>query len=185
MNELINEIEKANDAPQKGDLSAVRRLAEDLLDLYDQKGILEAKLAALTGMIRTIETETLPEKMTEAGSNASEITFKDLDSKLMVKPWVNASPKDKQAVHQWLIEHGYDGLIKTETKLTFGKGEHSKAAKVAIQLVELGYEPETKETVHPMTLQAFVRDQLEQGEDLPDFFGVATGVSVKLKKLEK
>jgi uncharacterized protein (DUF362 family) len=43
-------------------------------------------------------------------------------------------------------------------------------------LVNTGYEPNQKTVVHPQTLKAFVKEQLESGKELPlDLLGAYAG----------
>ena len=54
-----------------------------------------------------------------------------------------------------------------------GKGETEVAAQAMAALIEAGLEPEAKYAVHPQTLGAWVREMLEEGEDIPiDILGV-------------
>jgi hypothetical protein len=49
-------------------------------------------------------------------------------------------------------------------------------------LKQKGLDPAVKESVHPQTLNAFVKEQLTSGKDLPaDLFGVYVGSRAKLK----
>jgi hypothetical protein len=75
----------------------------------------------------------------------------------------------------WLREHGYGAIIKNVISAEFGKGEDEKALEAATVLAEAGFKPSQKESVHPMTLKAFVKEQMEKGNEVPaDLLGVFT-----------
>jgi hypothetical protein len=47
----------------------------------------------------------------------------------------------------------------------------------------LGYEPKQKVWVEPMTLKAFVREQISEGVDIPmETFGIFVGAETKISK---
>jgi hypothetical protein len=68
----------------------------------------------------------------------------------------------------------------------FGKGEDSDA-KIAVQaLKDLGHEPVDKQSVHPMTLKSFIREQYESGSNFPaDLFGAFVGNKTKIAPAKK
>jgi len=46
-----------------------------------------------------------------------------------------------------------------------------------------GFSPEQKRDIHPQTLKAFVRDQVESGNEFPmDVFGAYVGQRANIKK---
>jgi hypothetical protein len=85
----------------------------------------------------------------------------------------NISEERKPAAFGWLREHNYDGIIKTAVNATFGKGEAQRAADACAVLIEAGYDASVTDSVHPQTLKAFVKEQLEAGTAIPiDTFGI-------------
>ena len=74
----------------------------------------------------------------------------------------------------WLTDHGFGGIIKTEVSVLFGAGEHDRALELTSELNEHGYSgAQMAETVHPSTLKAFVKEQLAAGTALPfDLLGI-------------
>ena len=62
-------------------------------------------------------------------------------------------------------------------------GEDSIANEFIDKVKSLGYQPIQKLSVHAMTLKAFVREQIAEGNDLPmDTFGVFVGAETKISK---
>ena len=68
----------------------------------------------------------------------------------------------------------------TTSKVVYG----AKSANEFIDKIStLGYEPTQKVWVEPMTLKAFVREQINEGSELPmDTFGVFVGAETKISK---
>ena len=68
------------------------------------------------------------------------------------------------------IEHG--GIIKHEVFLSSVRTKGRKLLDAVQSLKQKGLDPAVKESVHPQTLNAFVKEQMTSGKDLPaDLFG--------------
>ena len=93
-------------------------------------------------------------------------------------------PKDNmESAYKWLRDNGYGDLIKNEIAVPFGRGEDERANDLLKTLVNNGYEPNQKTVVHPQTLKAFVKEQLESGKELPlDLLGAYAGQKTVIKK---
>lgn len=159
-----------------GELAARQlKLEQELTDLEDQ---LKAKKEELT----QVSEKDLPEALAECG--LSEIKLLD-GSKVTVKPYYQASPpKEKyEEAMAWLRTHGHGDLIKNDVTVSFGKGEDTNAAEFKTQLIQAGTSFTDKTGVHPMTFKAFVREQVETGQNLPfDLLGVYIGQKTSIKK---
>ena len=130
-----------------------------------------------------LATEQIPMLMDEMG-----IERVDVDgATVTLKPFVSASiPADrKQEAFDWLREHGLDDIIKNDIIVSFGRGQDNAAGDVMYDLEQKGFHPEQKTHIHSMTLKAFIREQVEQGNSIDlDMFGayVARTAEVKRKK---
>lgn len=101
------------------------------------------------------------------------------------KPFYKASiTKDNEAeCFGWLEKNNHDELIKNIVSVRFGKGDNDQASKLVEDLEQNGLAPDQKRKVEPMTLNAFVGEQINKGTDLPiDIFNVYMGNKVKIKK---
>lgn len=158
------------------DLKQITALAERQLDLEALIEEAEENLKSLKEQHRAVSENDLPEAMEEAGM----LEFKLSDGRkiTIVTKYYASIPNDRIAdAFRWLRERGHDGIIKRDITVQFGKGDDELAAKYAKWLRDrLGDKPVTikdKEHVHHSTLRAFVREQIEEGEDIPmDSFGV-------------
>lgn len=122
-------------------------------------------------MLRT-EREDLPDLMRELG--VSEFALRT-GEKITVKEDVDASitGKTRAGALQWLITNGFGGLIKTEVLARFDRGAHEEAEAFARRVAETHDDIELKETVHPGTLKAFVKEQMAGGAAVPvDLFNI-------------
>lgn len=73
----------------------------------------------------------------------------------------------------WLEANGHGGIIKQDVTVTFGTKEAERAAILVAAIKASGEVPKVKKTVNHQTLSALVREQLEEGADLPmDLLGV-------------
>jgi hypothetical protein len=132
-------------------------------------------------LLRRISEVDLPEAMRDAGG----ITRVDLEGGLRVevKPYYEASISQAHAAEAfaWLRNNGHADLIKREVRVLFGRGEDEAAAATIDSLRATGLEPDEKIAVHPQTLRAFVREQLEAGQNLPhDLLGIYAGQRAKI-----
>src|SRR5690606_40499508 len=82
----------------------------------------EEFLKQLKDELRRVVEQDLPEAMDEVGMTKFEL---DDGSKIEVKNFYSASiPEDrKEEAFNWLKENNFDGMIKAEVKVSFGKGE--------------------------------------------------------------
>lgn len=177
--DLLND---ATSAPSHDALSEVAQLAARQIELEDAIEATEAQLTALKEKLARVRDDELPSALAEHG--LSEIAMRD-GSRVKVIDVVRASipAAHRDAAFRWLDEHGFGDLVKHEIKATFGRGEEAEAQASIDALRGMGVDAEDKRTVHPQTLGAFVREQLEQGAPIPrDVFGVFVGRSTKISR---
>lgn len=150
---------------------SMERLAELAhLQVEAEKNVTHAEeqLKAAKEALRVINEEALPELMDQMGME----TFTTKDGiKVDVKETIRASiPKAKAPEAMgWLRANGHDKMIKRQISVI---ANNDKQGDEIVQLVK-DYEFTDNATVHPMTLGAFVREQMEAGVSLPtDLLGV-------------
>lgn len=164
---------------------ALKRITELAKLMRTQEVAVAAAELALANLKRDLlrtKREDLPELMRECElknftlTDGSEIELKD-DVQCAI------TEQNKPLAHKWLVDHEYDGIIKTAVAMPFGRGEHETALEVAAKISqEYGRQAEVTETVHPQTLRAFVRERLEAGEKIPtDLFSIFPFTEAKVK----
>ena len=157
------------------DLSEIADLAKKQMELEDAKIKTEQMLKDINENLRAIADTALPDKMSECGLSSFAL---DSGLTIKVKPYYSGKIKkeDEEACFSWLRNNDHGDLIKNIVSATFGSGEDSKARSARIMLEDQGYNTEQKESVHSMTLKAFIREQVEKGGEIPrDLFNVYVG----------
>lgn len=162
----------------------IKALVLRQISLEDEIDDKEEELKSLKRQLNQVRTKDLPELADEL-----EVTLIRLDNgdTIEIKDTIRASlpaRADRRAIGlAWLRDNGHDGLIQRELKLSFGRGDDDIASSTKEQLEETGLIVFDKESVHPQTLAAFIREQLENGEEIPlDVLGGHEMREAKIKR---
>lgn len=167
------------------ELSSVSALAALQLKLESELAAAEAEVERVKDALREITEQKLPEAMMNIGMES--FSLKD-GTYVSVTKFYRASISEDRAseAYAWLRENNYADLIKREIKTKFGKGEDQRAMKLAMTLAKMKIPFEDKESVHPQTLKAFVREMVEGGKEFPmDLLGVYIGNKSKVTPATK
>jgi len=150
-------------------LSALAQKARDLEhEINEDTVTLEEKKGQLDKIIKRF----IPDIMQELGMSEFKLTD---GAQVKIKESIAASisAENKPAAFAWLAEHNYDGIIKTKVISEFGKGEIENANKALAAIQLAGFDASLDQSIHPMTLKAFVKERLEAGESIPvDTFSI-------------
>lgn len=152
-------------------LTEVVTAATVQLGLQEEVQRLEGILKDYKEKLRFQSQQVLPNLMAEVGIDS--LTLPN-GFKVSIKDEIYAKiPEDSaDKAFSWLREHDLDGIIKTNVFVDFGKGEDEKAQKTLDILHAAGIPALSKSTIHPMTLKAFLKEQVFNGKDIPlDLFG--------------
>ena len=129
---------------------------------------IEAELKAAKAERLLLVQRTVPEALNECGIASFETTDGHV---VRLKKVIDAhiTVKNREAAQQWLIDNGYEDLIKNNITVALTKGQHNMAAAIAADLREkYQLSPEVKQSIHPQTFKAFVRERVEAGDQLPE-----------------
>ena len=179
---LEEEMLADSQLPSDQGLGKISTLAERYTDLDEEIKDAETRLKILKEQARDIAEKQLPEAMAEIG--VAKFTLTD-GSEVTVKPYYSAKISDdkREECFTWLQDHGHEALIKEDVVLSFNRGEHEKAEEFKAQLDQQGMEYSGKMGVHPQTLTAFVKEQVESGAEFPlELFNVYIGQIAKIKR---
>ena len=163
------------------DLKEISTLAEKAITLKDRIATGQALLKKLDDELNVIEQEELPEKMKAVGlesfvhkSGASiaikPIIIGSLPSKGAIQ---KASPEDaelllarKEEGLEFITSNGGEAIIKSLASVDIGKDPElkEKVAK-ALEAVEAPFEFD--ETVHPQTLNSWIKEKLAANVKVP------------------
>ena len=166
------------------ELDTLSSLCKELLEQREVVSTLEEQLKTAKEKERQLSEEKIPNKMSELGySNIGLRT----GEKIEIKPFYAAKiPKDRvDEAFQWLRDNGHGDLIKNNVSLTFGRSQDNEAKSLVDELKNKGYNVNQVEKVEPMTLKAFVTDELKKGVSVPsDLFGVYIANKTKITTKE-
>jgi len=153
-------------------MAELRDLVEQLVSVQDDISFAEIQIKELKKKAQELSQIIIPDKMAELGFN--RIVLHDgSDVSIVDGVAATIAAKNKAAAFRWLRDHGYDDIIKNEVITSFGKGEEQRVNKLIEVLETEGYNNFTrKESVHPSTLKAFIKEQIESGNK--DFVGSET-----------
>lgn len=179
-------LAEAEDTTAPGDkLEQLSALGKELLSLEDQILAKENEVDELRKKHLELSQKKLPDLMDEVGVDRVGLMTVDV----VLEPWFRASlPKDDpQPGIDWLDANGHGDLVKTTVTLEFGKGEYEKAKEIADEIAKRwgnSTQPTLKTGVHPMTLTAFVKEQITKFQAaLPlDKLGASLGRVARIKK---
>jgi hypothetical protein len=164
------------------DLKQVAALVRQQLVLEQRVEDLTAELKKAQQDLAHVSGEALPAALAEHG--LTELKMAD-GSKVTVATVISAniSKERSEAAHQWLRDNGFGDLIKNTVAVSFGKGEDEKAVDLVKELDAKGLNVDQKEAVHPSTLKAFCKEQIEKGTGVPsELFGIFIGQKSTIKK---
>lgn len=171
--------EEAEVGPGSTELSQIASYVEQVQALQASVILWQEKIAQAGDDIKTLLEKTIPDAMTEVGM--ADIGLAD-GTRVKVEPFHRGAitEKTKPAAHKWLEDNGFGGLIKHDFGVSFGREEEGVAGLRAY-VREMGLTYKEKETVHPQTLGAFIRDQASKGNPVPsDIFNIYSGSTTKL-----
>ena len=165
-----------------GELSLVSALANKQLGLAKQLEELEASVKAKKEELRLTSEQELPDAMQAAGLTQIKLSTGE---NIAINEFYNAhiSKANQEIAYTWLLANGHEGLIKNEVLLKFGREETAVVDETVAALKSRGLAPEIRQSIHPSTLKAFVKEQLTTGNDIPtEPFGVYIGSKAIIKR---
>jgi hypothetical protein len=163
------------------DLSSVGALAKRAKELEKEIEELETVTKERKEQQRKLLEDTIPAMLSELGMKS----FKMADGSLIdVKPFYSASIREENRAkaYEWLRNNGFDDIIKNTVSVRFGRGEDGLCDTLLNQLREQNYPVEQAQKIEPQTLKAWVREQVERGNEFPtELFGAYVGQKATIK----
>jgi len=183
MQQLDNLFEQDAEAMQvkDEDLHNLSELAKRAKTLEKELEDLERVMKERKEQYRKLTENTIPEALTTLGMRSFRMSD---GSSIDIKPFYQATITDarRAEAYTWLREHGFDDIIKNTVSVRFGRGEDDLCSALLNLLGEKGFPAEQAEKVEPMTLKAWVREQVERGNEFPtELFGVYIGQKAIIK----
>ena len=193
-NNIVDLFEKTTQRKvTKLDDNELKTLSENItrfLRIGGMIGNTEERLRKLKEQYRRLSEEDLPQKMAELGMQ--DLRLKD-GSRITIDMFyaTRINNNNRDAAHAWLRQQGHGDIIKNQVSVAFGKGEDATARETMALLEEFlqknGNIPTQRESVHPSTLKAFVKERIESGDsaftvDTQKLFSVYQGKRTKITK---
>lgn len=197
----MSEIDLLEDvAPaSKQDLGALGALAQKLVDLEREIESDEEKLKQKKQDLKMLAEQDIPDMMQEIGVQRLELTDGSL---IEIKNVIQASIPSQSAIDRakeeskraelvvlqqqcfgWLRENGGADLIKNTVEVQFGRDEDKNCQQFTNSLREQGLNHKRATTVHPGTLNSFMRERIEGGKEVPmELFRVFTGRRANIRR---
>ncbi len=188
MTDYLDEFEEFGAAtPDATQLKSIEELVTRAAELSRIIEQLEESLAAHKKELQELTHKTLPDSMSEAGTLSFTTTA---GVKVQIKDVVAGSlPKDdvkRTLALNWIEKNGGKDIIKSQLVCDFEKGDGNlrKKNQAAELLADMGVTFVDKESVHPKTLEAFAREKIRNGEELPaEMLGLYLGRMAKITKV--
>ena len=190
--ELLAAIAARSTQPSHERTAPLLAAAAELRDTDMAINELEERLAAARKRKNVLQFETLPAMLDNVGFDHIGLPAQDNIPAydLMLQPYFHANiaanwaPERRAAAFAALEQNGDGDLIKTQLRISLPRGESELAAKIA-ELLRLNFNinPEITENVHHQTLTAWLQEQIENGQPLPDLetIGATVGRIARLK----
>jgi len=187
MNELEQQMEQdqTDVIDQTKNINSLATQVKKLKALEDEIKNDEELIKKKKKNLEQISGELIPTLLSEMGLSSLKLSD---GSSVDVKQHYSASISvaNREKAYSWLRQNGLGDIIKNEISVSFGRGEHNKAADYAILAKGQGYQPTQKLKVEPMTLKALVRERIEAGQQVPtDIFNVFVGNRTIIKRKQE
>ena len=124
--------------------------------------------------------------LTHAGYNISiqDIIAASIKSEKTILGSINENEErnKKNEALAYIVNSGGGSIIKKRIEVDIGKAPNEIVNDIKNYCISLGYEPFVEENVHNMTLKSFLKEKLEEGDNIPaDALNLYLGKKAKLK----
>ena len=182
--ELFDAIE--NEVQEEIDLTVIRRKAVQLRDAYLEKAELEERIKKINSKITGIERKDLPDMFSKAKISSVTVEADGNHPAFVAERstvYGGKIPDEKRLeAFQWFEQAGHGDLVKSVIQIVFGMQEHEERLRVMELLSDNDIEYWNNESIHAMTLKAFIKRELKAGRIIPqDLLGVFIFDEVKIK----
>ena len=170
--------EEQAEEPKENVLGVLSDMLEHLKMLQADVDFHETQLEEAKASLRQYEEKVIPDYMDSV--ELSNVTTKDgaaISVKETYKPSIKVA--DRPAVFEWMREHDFGDMIKTECTIRLKKEEHKK--EVLDLMEERGETFALNESVHHSTLASWVNKQITDGGELPEEISTYLHRKVHLK----
>lgn len=167
------------------DMQRLNALVHDQLLAEDEVAKAEKALATAKKKLARLSEYVIPDVMEEMGINEYK-TNDGLTIKLKQAIRASIAEENRAEAFGWLTDHEHEAMIKTSIVIDkpalLDDFDNAEELKKALQLVMDSLPSSENKSIHSSTLSAFVRDKLEDGEEIPfDSFTVFRQITSVIK----
>lgn len=182
LDEVKADAEATAAIPTEDKLRSLSKLAEDLVVVEDAIAEVEDRLAELKRQKRKLSEIEIPDIMNDVGlkefklTNGLKVNIKNVFTGKITE-------ENAEAAFKWLDDHGHGGIVKGQIVIPFRLDDPKETIRKIEEFADqMGYTAEEKLQVHHMTLSAFIKDRVMNGDtEFPrDLFNVWAGFSTKI-----
>lgn len=162
----MTEKNPAEALPDSPEVISLTTLVQELLALRERKAKIEKQIKEMAVRERYLEEEIIPSTMITL--NVSDITTTD-GHKVTLADSVHVSVggENKPRVIGWLEEIEAADLVKTQLTLKFSHKERDVSERCILLLEDAGFAVAKALDVHSGTFTAFLKERLQNGDDIP------------------
>lgn len=147
-------------------LLEIAELAEQQLKAAQEVEIAERNLKDKKEQLREISERILPEKMEQLGlQDYTTTSGTHIEVEDKTKGYLTI--ENRNAGFDWMERSGFGPLIKQKLTVLFGKKDFEKAKSLLVELLDRGFVAGMEREVHWKTMDAFIRNQLAEGNSIP------------------
>jgi hypothetical protein len=184
--EILDAVAAESIPEKETDLGIVRKKAVELRDFYLQKTNLENQLKELGEKIQHVERHELIDLFDNASISSITVDSDGNYPAFVAKRttiYGGKIPEERRIeALNWFEAAGHGDLVKSVITIQFGMQEHTERLRVMKLLSDHHVEYYTNESVHHMTLKAFIRTEVQAGHVIPmDLLGGYMYDEVKIK----
>lgn len=167
------------------DMQRLNTLVHDQLLAEDEVAQAEKALATAKKKLSRLCEYVIPDVMEEMGINEYK-TNDGLTIKLKQAIRASIAEVNRADAFGWMTDHEHEAMIKTsiviEKPALLDDFDNAEKLKEALKLVMDSLPNIEAKSIHASTLSAFVKEQLEKGEEIPlDTFSVFRQVTSVIK----
>lgn len=167
-------------------LGVISKYLIEMEEVQAEAEKLEESLKEKRDRIKTISEVLIPELFDTI--QMTSVTLKSGEKVQVMETYAaGIIKKNQEECFKWLKEHKHDGIITHEVRAKFKKGDEKKVKQLLDFVNKSKILVNDKKTVHPQTLKAFVKEQIENEAttkvEFPrDLFSVFTIKQTKVSK---
>lgn len=169
---MSKDVKEAKKKPlTKARLTRLAKMVNNMKTEINALEKLEGQALTAKEKINKLSMNTIPDFFDEMG--LSKVALTDGTAVEIIRKYVaHIKEENKAAVFKWLKKNKHAALIKHDLTAKIKKGELKEYKQILKEIKKLGISFTDKKNVHAGTLNAFVNEQVEEGVDLPEEFGV-------------